>query len=219
MQKRRKAVGTLVGRPGATKGRRFPPEVLTVEEIRALIQACSNRAPTGIRNRALIVLLWRGGLRIREALRLAPKDVDPAAGTVRVLDGKGGKSRTVGLDPEAFAVLGRWLDVRKRHGISSRATIFCTLEGRPLAGAYVRAMLQRKAERVGIEKRVHPHAFRHSHAAELCAENVPLNVIQLQLGHSNLATTSRYLAHVAPQQVIETMRARRWSLSGKGGAA
>src|SRR5438132_9998176 len=75
----------------ANAGRRFPAEILTPDEVRALIKACSNRAPTGVRNRALLVLLYRGGLRVAEALRLRPKDLDRAAGTVTILVGKGGK--------------------------------------------------------------------------------------------------------------------------------
>src|SRR6266851_2286294 len=72
-------------RPPANKGQCYPAEILTPDEVRALIKACSNRAPTGVRNRALLVLLYRGGLRVSEALHLYPKDVDRAAGTVTVL--------------------------------------------------------------------------------------------------------------------------------------
>src|SRR4029453_10118194 len=72
----------------ANKGQRYPAEVLTADEVRGLITACSNRAPTGVRNRALVVLLYRGGCRISEALRLRPKDLDRAAGTITVLRGK-----------------------------------------------------------------------------------------------------------------------------------
>ncbi len=86
------------------RGRRFPAELLSEEEARALVRACSARAPTGIRNRALINLLYRGGLRVSEALALMPKDVDQAAGTVTVLHGKGDRRRVVGIDPAAFAV-------------------------------------------------------------------------------------------------------------------
>ena len=86
--------------------------------MRALIKVCSNRAPTGIRNRALLVLLYRGGLRITETLRLHPKDLDRSSGTVTVLRGKGGKRRTIGLDPGAFAVVERWLDVRTKQKIT-----------------------------------------------------------------------------------------------------
>ena len=192
----------------ANKGRRYPAEVLTPEEVRALVKACSNRAPTGVRNRALVVVLYRGGLRISEALALAPKDVDRAAGTVTVLHGKGDKRRTVGLDPGAFAVLERWLDRRAKLGINGRAAIFCTLQGRPMATAYVRALMPRLARRAGIEKRVHAHGLRHTHAAELAMEGKPVNLIQAQLGHASLAVTSTYLAHIAPAQLIEAMRTR-----------
>src|SRR5881397_136687 len=115
----------------ANAGRRFPAEILTPDEVRALIKACSSRAPTGVRNRALLVLLYRGGLRVSEALGLQPKDVDRAAGTVTVLRGKGGKRRTIGLDPGAFAFLERWLDVRAKRGINGRAPIFSTLGRKP----------------------------------------------------------------------------------------
>jgi site-specific recombinase XerD len=196
----------------ANKGKRYPAEILTPDEVRALIKACSNRVPTGIRNRALLVMLYRGGLRITEALRLRPKDLDRAAGTVTVLRGKGGKRRTIGLDPGAFAVVERWLDTRAKRRIDGRAPVFCTLQGRPAATAYVRALLPRLARRAGIEKRVHAHGLRHTHAAELALEGQPMNLIQAQLGHSSLATTSRYLAHIAPAQLIEAMRARTWNL-------
>jgi site-specific recombinase XerD len=195
-------------RTPANKGRRYPAEVLTPDEVRALIKACSNRAPTGVRNRALVVVLYRGGLRISEALALAPKDVDRAAGTVTVLRGKGGKRRTIGLDPGAFAVLECWLDRRARLGINGRAPIFCTLAGNPMVTAYVRALMPRLARRAGVEKRVHAHGFRHTHAAELAMEGKPVNLIQAQLGHASLAVTSTYLAHIAPAQLIEAMRSR-----------
>jgi site-specific recombinase XerD len=127
----------------ANKGQRYPAEILTADEVRALITACSNRAPTGVRNRALLVLLYRAGCRISEALRLRSKDLDRAAGTVTVLRGKGGARRTIGLDPGAFAVVERWLDVRAKGGINGRAPIICTLKGKPVASAYVRALMPR----------------------------------------------------------------------------
>ncbi len=196
----------------STKGKKYPAEILTDDEVCRLIRGCSNRAPTGMRNRALIVVLYRGGLRISESLALLPKDLDPAAGWGRILNGKGRKARTFGLDPGAFAVIERWLDVRARYGFNGRAPLFCTLAGKPLKSAYVRALLPRLARKASILKRVHAHGLRHSHAAQLAAEGVPINVIQRQLGHSNVATTSRYLDHIAPQQVIEAMRGRTWDL-------
>lgn len=199
-------------RKPANKGKRYPAEPLTAEEVRKLIKACSSRAPTGIRNRALIVLLYRGGLRISEALALETKDLDRREGTVRVLHGKGDRARTIGLDPTAFSMLERWLDRRAELGINGRRRLFCTLHGEPLAAPYVRALLPRLARKAGIEKRVHAHGLRHTHAAELAREGVPMNVIQAQLGHSSLATTDRYIRHIAPEEVIGAMRARRWEL-------
>ena len=73
------------GHTPANKGKKYPPEILTDREVQKLVQACSNRAPTGIRNRALIVVLYRGGLRIAEALALWPKDVNCTEDTIRVL--------------------------------------------------------------------------------------------------------------------------------------
>ena len=111
------------------KGVKLPPEPLTTAEVRALLAACSTRAPTGIRNRALLVVLWRAGLRCAEALDLQPKDLDSQLGTLRVLHGKGDKSRTLGLDPEAFAVLDRWMDKRKTLNLPKSAEQFYSLVG------------------------------------------------------------------------------------------
>ncbi len=201
-------------RKPTNRGKRYPAEPLTPDEVRALIRACSPRAPTGIRNRALVVVLYRGGLRIAEALALMPKDLDRGAGTVRVLNGKGKRARTIGVDSIAFAVLEHWLDRRAALGINGRgrARVFCTLRGEPLSTAYVRALLPRLARRAGIEKRVHAHGLRHTHAAELAREGLPMNLIQAQLGHLSLATTSRYLAHIAPEELVAAMRERTWVL-------
>ena len=139
----------------AKKRRTLPPEPLTPEEVKALIRACSKRAITGVRNQALIVVLYRAGLRISEALALMPKDLDAKGGMMRVLHGKGDKARVVGLDAGAWAILALWLDRRAAAGINSRAPVFCTLKGRPIKSAYIRTLLPRLAHKAGIDKRVH----------------------------------------------------------------
>jgi site-specific recombinase XerD len=195
----------------STKGRTFPPAPLSAVEVRSLVDACGRRSPTGIRNRALIVVLWRTGLRLSEALDLVPGDVGD--GFLAVRRGKGGKARTVGMDPEAFAVLERWLERRKQLGVRS-APLFCTLKGGGLDENYVRRVLRRMATRAGVEKRVHPHGLRHTHANELAEEGVPMPVIQAQLGHSSLATTARYLQRVgSTPAVLRAMGQRAWGES------
>lgn len=192
------------------KGRKLPAEVLNREEINRLMRACSKRAPTGIRNRALIAVLYRGQLRIGEALALKLKDLDRKAGTVRVLHGKGDKARTVGLDDGAWAILELWLRCRRDLGLAGRHPLFCTLKGAPLLPSYCRSLFARLARKAGIEKRVHPHGLRHTGAAELRAEGVDIGIISKQLGHSSIATTARYLDHIAPEQVVAVMCKREW---------
>ncbi|MFZ0043430.1 MAG: site-specific integrase [Solirubrobacteraceae bacterium] len=194
----------------SARPRRRPPEVLTEPEAVALIKACSTRAPTGVRNRALIAVLWRSGLRISEALALELRDVDLDAGTIRVRHGKGDKSRTVGLDEQTGALLARWVDRRRRLEPGARAPVFCTLHGSRLDASYVRRLLPRLAAKAHVERRVHAHGLRHTYAAELAREGTPINIIRDALGHTSLAVTDRYLRDVAPIHVIDTMRARSW---------
>jgi site-specific recombinase XerD len=196
-------------KPTSTSRRR-PPEILSEAEAIALLKACSTRAPTGVRNRALIAVLWRCGLRISEALSLELRDVNLDAGTVRVRHGKGDRSRTVGIDEQTTALLARWLDRRKQLSPGARAPIFCTLQGGRIDSSYIRRLLPRLARKAGIDRRVHAHGLRHTHAAELAREGTPINIIRDDLGHTSLAVTDRYLRDVAPQAVIDTIRARRW---------
>jgi site-specific recombinase XerD len=191
------------------KGHKYPAEPLSAEEVSQLLRGCSLRAPTGIRNRALIAVMYRAGLRVSEALALRPTDVNTTDGTLRVLHGKGDKARTVGLDAGALDAVARWMDKRRGFGFRN-GPLFCTLAGSPLSAGYVRDMLKRQRAKAGIEKRVHPHGLRHTHAAELVREGVPINVIRDQLGHSSLAVTDRYLRNVAPADLIALGKSRTW---------
>lgn len=195
-------------------GRKLPGQVLSQPDLHALLRSC-NRGPTGARNRALLVLLWRAGLRVAEALALREADLEPRSGLVHVRCGKGGKPRTVAMDPEAFGTVEAWRARRSAFGFNGYQPLLCTLEGGPLDSGYVRAMVKRLARRAGVQKRVHPHALRHTHAVELVREGAPLPEVQAQLGHSSLAVTSRYLAHVTPEDLASRMRSRP---SWNGGA-
>ncbi len=209
-----KRLGSVKGQVPANKGKQYRAEVLSEAEMNAIIGACSSASLTGVRNRALLTILYRGGLRIAEALALRPADIDPERGTVRVMDGKGHKPRTVGLEPGAMAAVQRWMDKRRQAGIRGRV-LLCTLNGGKMSQQYVRAMLKRVAGHAGVDRRVVPHQMRHTHAAELVFENVPMPVIRDQLGHSSLAVTDRYLRDIAPAEVIATMQHRKWTEPGR----
>lgn len=179
------------------------------------MDGCPANQTYGIRNRALIIVLWRSGLRISEALDLCPKDVDFGPPIVlTVLSGKGGKRRTVGLDAHAGAELSRWLWARSALGVPPTAPIFCTVQkphpGGPIHPAYYRELFRDLGRRVGITKRCHPHGLRHTCAFELANENTPVHLIQAQLGHTSLATTSRYTSHLAPRQLLHAIHDRQW---------
>lgn len=201
------------GQTPPNKGKKYPPEPLTRAEAHALVNACSTRSPSGVRNRALIVVMWRAMLRVSEALALLPKDVDPSACTITVLRGKGAKRRVVGIDPDAMAYVTRWLDVRAKLGLNGRHPLFCTIardvRGGYLNDAYVREMVKERALKAGIDKRVHPHGLRHTGANELSLEGVPLKVIQTQLGHADPGTTNTYIDHLTPRDVVDVIRRRR----------
>jgi site-specific recombinase XerD len=216
---RRRSVITLpgyrLGMKPANYGRKYPAEILTREEMSRLLAACSRRGPTGLRNRALIITMWRSGLRVSEALALRPKDVNLDHGTITVLHGKGDRARTVGIDPQAAAVIDAWIQRRKTLGIGPLSPLFCTISGetagRRVKDSYVREALKDLAKKAGIEKRVHPHGLRHTHAAELAREGVPVHIIRRQLGHGSLATTERYIDHLTPMDVITAMQTRDWA--------
>jgi integrase/recombinase XerC len=195
----------------ANKGRKLPPELLTPEEVRALLAACSVSAPTGLRNRALLVTLYRAGLRLDEALALFPADVDRAVGVVRVGHRNLGATRVAGIDAAALGLVEEWLDVRLGLGLPGDAPLFCTLAGGPLHPAYVRQLLPRLAEKAGIAKRVHAQGLRYTHAAELAAEGLPAELIRAQLGHESLASTDRYLRRMSPAERIDVLQRREWT--------
>jgi integrase/recombinase XerD len=198
--------GSAPGQAPGNKGRKFPAEPLSPAEVHAVIGQCSAASRTGIRNRALLTLLYRSGLRIAEALALKPSDIDPQRHTARVLHGKGDKATVRGFHPSATDALARWIDTRKSLGLRN-GPLFCTLQGDPLSDRYVRNLLHRLAAQAGVDKRVHPHGLRHTFADELRAAGVDVVVISKLLGHSSIAVTSRYLDHLTNHQAVTALEA------------
>ena len=189
--------------------RTYPPEPLDHDEIMSLLRACGDDM-LGLRDRALVAVMYRAGLRVSEALALLPKDIDEKRRAVRVLRGKGGRSRTVGLDAGALSIVSAWMEARREHGIVDGAPLICTRMGGAMSAGYARRLLAGRGRQAGIAKRVHPHGLRHTHAAELRGEGVDIGIISKQLGHRSIATTVRYLDHIAPWAVIETIGSRSW---------
>jgi site-specific recombinase XerD len=164
----------------------------------------------GRRLRGLIVILWRAGLRIQEALALAEADLDHGRGALLVRRGKGGRRREVGMDQWGWDELHPWLELRAELPVGP---LFCVINGstrgRYWSSAAARADMRRTAVAAGVRRRFAPHQLRHAHAVELAREGVPLIVIQRQLGHSNLGITSIYLQGIDNAEIIETVHARR----------
>lgn len=194
---------------------RLDQDYLTPKDIESLLAVCSRRAPTGIRNKALIALCWRSGLRIGETLALEERDIDLESGTITIRHGKGDKRRVVGCDSGGLALLERWLAVRKKLKVPRNAPIFCTLAGRSIDQSYVRHLLPRLARRAGIEKRVHAHALRHSFSVELEREGATLSTIRDALGHSSAAVTDRYLRRLGASESVDFARARSWGTTSR----
>ena len=187
---------------------RYPIEVLTKQEVGALLEACGKERWTDRRNSALIMVLYRTGLRIGEALSLRPCDVDLERGAIRVLHGKGGRARTVGIDSIGRAELAGWMDEHAAMGYSGGDVLFVTGSGIEMSQGYWRRRLSELGREAGIYKRVHSHGLRHTHASELRAEGIDVAVIKRQLGHVSLLTTIEYLDHLGPEAVLNVVSKR-----------
>jgi site-specific recombinase XerD len=196
------------GRPPRNRGIRYPAGPPTVEEIIAVMRAAGD-AVHGRRLRGLIVVLWRAGLRICEALALTEADLDSRRGSLLVRRGKGGRRREVGMDDWAWEQLEPWLKARVELPIGP---LFCVVNGptrgRPWSASAARSDLRQVARQAGVRRRFAPHQLRHAHAVEMAREGVPLIVIQRQLGHTNLGITSIYLQGIDNAEIIDTVHAR-----------
>jgi len=178
------------GRRPGNRGLRYPADPPPIEEIITVMRAASEGAH-GDPLRGMIVVLWRAGLRIGEALALAETDLDRDRGAILIRRAKGGKRREVGMDDFGWQHLNPWLERRRELPVGA---LFCILHGptrgRPWTAPAVRNELRRAAVEAGVRRRLAPHQLRHAHAVELAHEGVPMVVIQRQLGHAHLGVTS-----------------------------
>lgn len=193
--------------------KRFPPHPLTKEQARALVERAADGSRVGIRNRAHLTLLYRTGARCNESCDMDVGDVyplDDGCAMIRIVKPKGYNRgvmpREVGIDPRSAAYLFEWISERGMEP----GPLFITQSGLRVHPSYLRQLLPRLGGRLGMSRRVHAHAFRHTFARELYDEGVGMMEIMLALGHASLGTTQAYLQSIGATEVVNTTSRRNW---------
>ncbi len=174
------------------------PDSLSESQVEALLEAPDTNDPVGLRDRAMLELLYATGLRVSELVTLEHSQISLQQGIVRVL-GKGNKERLAPMGDEAVAWVNQYSDearanLMKGHGLSPQ--LFVTRRGSGMTRQAFWYLIKRYAMQVGISQKISPHTLRHAFATHLLNHGADLRVVQLLLGHSDLSTTQIY-THVA----------------------
>lgn len=170
------------------------PEVLTVAEIDAMLDAIDLTTPEGQRNRAIVETLYSCGLRVSELVNLEIGKVFVDEGYV-IVTGKGSKERVVPISLSALREISAWMDDRADIDIKpgEEQMLFVSRRGKRLTRVMIFYIIKRLAELAGIRKEISPHTLRHSFATHLLEGGANLRAIQQMLGHESIATTELYL--------------------------
>ena len=195
----------------APKAPRKLPQVLDVDEAVQLVELPTD-APLGLRDRALLELLYGSGLRVSELCALRWRDLDLADGLVTVL-GKGSKQRSVPVGRHARTALEEW---RRDSAGVPESFVFPGRAGRALSTRAVQLRLRQLAQRQGLFKRVHPHLLRHSFASHVLESSGDLRGVQELLGHADISTTQIY-THLDYQHLARVYDAAHPRAKRKGG--
>lgn len=171
------------------------PEVLTSDQIQALLAQPDRDTPLGQRDRAILETLYASGVRVSELARLNLAALNRARGMMRVL-GKGGRERLVPLGEAALDALGLWLQNGRKALKPAVDRVFVSRSGRSLDRVAIWQRIRQHALAAGIQQPVYPHLLRHSFATHLLDHGADLRVVQLLLGHVDLGTTQIY-THVS----------------------
>ena len=169
------------------------PDFVPVDELFVLLEAPDPKTPLGLRDRAVLELLYAGGFRVSELAGMNVGSVDLKAGQARVM-GKGRKERIVPVGSKALAALRIWLDVRPsllKRGLDPGA-LFLNFRGGRLTVRSVGRLIDNAVAKAALIRHVHPHALRHSFATHLMDGGADLRDIQELLGHARLSTTQKY---------------------------
>ncbi len=178
--------------------RQPPGNVLTVKEVARLLNAADCNGPLGLRDRAVVDLLFSTGLRNAEVLALNLADIDHEEREVIVQAGKGERGRIVPLTRSSYLRLAEFLDDGRRSLQTSHAdslvALFLSCRGRRINAQYLLRLFRRLRREAGIKKNVTPHTMRRTFATTLLKNGVSIRHIQVLLGHDDLGTTARYLS-------------------------
>jgi integrase/recombinase XerC len=174
------------------------PKVIPIDELFALLEAPGKKTVLDLRDRAILEVLYGGGLRISELCGLDLEDLDREGGLVRVL-GKGGKERLCPLHPKAWRAIGSYLGLRGELLAVPRKKqapdeLFLNFRGGRLTPRSIERHLDAYVVRCALSRKVSPHSLRHSFATHLLASGADIRSIQELLGHARLGTTQRYTA-------------------------
>lgn len=176
--------------------RRLPRDVLTAEEAEAVLAQPDTSVSLGVRDRAILELLYSTGIRRAECCALQLCDVELGRGILLVREGKGGRDRYVPLGERAAIWLGRWLTERARYVVEpddgTFGSMFLTKRGRPIRPKRLSSLVRAYVERAGLGKTGSCHLFRHSMATLMLEAGADIRHIQAILGHAQLSTTAVY---------------------------
>lgn len=179
------------------------PFALSLEEVERLLEAPRVETPIGLRDKAMLEVLYATGLRVSELIALTLSGVNLVVGYVRCL-GKGGKERVVPLGTHALATLRAYLEEARPRLVRGHPTpyLFLGRGGRPLTRQGFWKLLKVYAKKAGIGRRVTPHTLRHSFATHLLDRGADLRSVQLMLGHADIGSTQIY-THVSRARLKE----------------
>ncbi len=185
---------------------RYLPETLNEQAAEQLLAAVDVNAPRGLRDRAMLELLYASGLRAGELTGARLENLDLDARVIRVT-GKGGKTRLVPVGTKACEAITAYLEKERPHFVSKRtgSHIFLSRHGKSLTTTRLWQIVKETAKRAGIDTSVYPHLLRHSFATHLLEGGADLRVIQEMLGHADISTTQIY-THVEQKRLKETHR-------------
>jgi len=170
------------------KVQRKLPQVLDVDQVSALVEIKGDD-PEAIRDRALLELLYSSALRVSELTNVRWRDLDRDEGMLRVVSGKGGKTRIVPVGSRALSALDALRDQENPHPDDP---LWRGRNGQPITTGAVRARIKRRAREQGVWQRVYPHLLRHSCASHLLESSGDLRAVQELLGHADIGTTQIY---------------------------